>query len=129
MTLFEIIFTLIAAVLIGILFYHIFRYSGPWGSLWTFLLILIIAGLAGAAWIEPVGPVYREVAWIPILFVIIVFAVFLAAVTPPNSRRGIEAAQEDSAVPRDEVPFIALSGLFWFLFILLLVAAVWGILR
>ena len=53
MTALEIIFTVIGAILIGSIFYYVFRVSGPWGSFWAFLLILILAGLAMAAWITP----------------------------------------------------------------------------
>lgn len=128
MTFLQIILTIIAAIFIGILFYYIFKATGPWGSFWTFILILILAGLAAEAWIEPFGPVYYDVAWIPTLFVIILFALLLAAATP--TRRGyIETRTE---VPETEpeptdTAGIVLGVFFWILMLFLIVAVFWGI--
>ena len=71
MTFLEILFAIAAAILIGVLFYYVFKAAGPWGSFWTFLLILILAGLATAAWIQPFGPVIYDIVWVPILLVIL----------------------------------------------------------
>ncbi len=129
MTIINIVFTILAAIFIGTLFFYVFKFAGPWGTLWSFLLILIAAGLAAAAWVEPVGPVYYDVAWFPIIFVIVAFALLLAAVTPPNSRRGLEYAEEGSETLKEETPYVALSGFFWIFLTLLIFAAIWGILR
>ena len=129
MTVINIVFTILAAVFIGTLFFYVFKFSGPWGTLWSFLLILIAAGLAAAAWIEPVGPVYRDIAWFPILFVIVAFAILLAAVTPPPSRRGLEYSEEGAETLKEEAPFVAISGLFWIFLVLLIFAVFFGIIR
>jgi hypothetical protein len=131
MTLLEILFTVILAIVIGLLFYYVFRVSGPWGSFWTFLLVLILGGLAASAWIAPVGPVYYEVAWIPILLIILIFALFLAAATPPGARRHpYKTAAEEELEPNNlaSTGAVAAFGIFFFLLIIfLLVVAVIGI--
>ncbi len=125
----QIVLTVLVAGLIGIIFYYIFKYTGPWGRLWTFLLILVLAGLAAAAWVEPVGPVYWDLAWLPVIFVILLFALFLAAATPP-ARGGMEESEDSGyRVNRSAYPQLALSAFFWLFIVLLLFIALWGILR
>ena len=125
----EIIFSIIAAILIGVLFYYVFRYSGPWGSFWSFLLILILAGLAASAWINPIGPVFYDIAWIPILFVILLFALLLGAASDPVYRRRIEyreATPEADTEREGEAAGATLGLIFWIFLTFLVVAAVWG---
>ena len=125
MTVLEILLTILIAVVIGILFYYLFRSTGPWGSLWSFLLILILAGVAAEAWIEPVGPVFYDVAWVPTLFVIILFALFLAAASPPRDRR---IARSPEAEPSEEEGAAVAVGIFFWIFMLVLFGiALWGI--
>lgn len=120
----EIILTILLAAVIGVMFYYIFRYRGPWGTFWSFLLILILAGLAAEAWITPMGPVAWGVAWIPTIFVILLFALLLAAAAPPRPARRI---REPVPETEEEAAVIALSGFFWIFMIFLLVAVIWGI--
>ncbi len=129
MGIFEVLMIVVVAVIFGILFSYIFNYAGPWGKLWTFILILVLAGLAAAGWIEPVGPVYLDIAWLPVLFVIFIFALFLAAATPPAHREKNKTATEKPAEDREYVPQIALSIFFWSFLVLMLFIVVWGILR
>lgn len=128
MTFLEILLTILAAVLIGVLFYYAFKATGPWGSLWTFLLILIIAGLAAEAWIEPVGPVVYDVAWVPTLFVILLFALLLAAAAPPypesTERAEIEAGTEP---PERDSAAVALGVFFWIFIVFFFGIVIWGI--
>lgn len=124
MTFLEILLTILIAVVIGILFYYIFRSRGPWGSFWSFLLILILAGLAAEAWIEPVGPVGWGVAWVPTIFVILLFALLLAAAAPPRPERRITEPVPDT---EEEATVIALSGFFWIFMIFLLGVVIWGL--
>ena len=120
----EILITVFAAVLIGIIFYYVFKSTGPWGSLWSFILILVLAGVAAEAWIEPVGPVVWNVAWIPTLLVILMFALLLASASPPagdrESSRGPNPSEEESAV-------IAIGGFFWIFLLALLAFILWGV--
>ena len=125
MTFVEILITVLAAVLIGILFYYAFKATGPWGSLWTFLLILIIAGLAAEAWIEPVGPVVWNISWVPTLFVILLFALLLAAATPPYRER--PEIEPEAETPERAGAAVALGIFFWIFIIFFFGIAIWGI--
>jgi hypothetical protein len=125
----QLFFTVLLALLVGSFFYYVFKYTGPWGSFWTFILVLIFAGFAASVWIEPFGPPLYNVAWAPILIVILLFALFLAAASPPRYRRDY-AAERNLAEPEDaEVPVMALSALFWIFLVGLLIAAIMGVLR
>ena len=123
MTLAGILFAIVIALLVGALFYYVFRTAGPWGSFWTFLLILILAGLAAEIWVEPIGPAMYEVAWIPVLFVILLFAILLAAATPSRSTRNLPPETEAEL----ESDVAAIGGFFWLLLIILAVAVIIGI--
>ncbi|MFO7978558.1 MAG: hypothetical protein R6U64_07845 [Bacteroidales bacterium] len=126
----EILLVILAAFVIGSLFYYLLRLSGPWGSFWSFILILILAGLAAAAWISPVGPVYYDIAWFPVLFTILLFAILMAAATPSRRERSRTTATQRSVEDTEGgLAFVALSAFFWIFLLFLLIAAVWGILR
>jgi hypothetical protein len=131
MTFLEIFLTILIALLVGTLFYFVFKTTGPWGTFWTFALILILVGLAAAIWIEPVGPLIYDFAWLPILFVILIFALILAAATPPRKRsRDLDldtptTGKESSGA--DVAAVAALGIFFWFLLIFLFVAVLVGI--
>jgi hypothetical protein len=128
MVLLEILIVILAAIIIGSLFYHVFKYSGPWGSFWTFILILILAGLASAAWVRPIGPTYWNISWIPVLFVIVLFALLLAAASPPPRRK--RDILEKEQIPTSShlgAAVVTVSFLFWIFIIFLFAAAIWGI--
>ncbi len=119
----EIVLTILAAIIIGVIFYYVFKTTGPWGSLWSFLLILILAGVAAEAWISPVGPVVWNVAWVPTLLVIITFALLLAAATPPRDRTTTSAGPNPS---KEESAAIAIGAFFWIFLLALLAFTLWG---
>lgn len=124
----EIIITVLTAFFVGILFYYGFKSSGPWGTFWSFLVILILAGLAATAWITPVGPAIWGYAWFPTLMVILIFALLLSAATPTRHRRRRELNLEKETEPsEEETAAIAIGGFFWILLLILLGIAFWGI--
>lgn len=126
----EILLVILAALVIGSIFYYLLKLSGPWGSFWSFLLILILSGLAAAAWITPVGPVYYNISWFPVLFTILLFAILMAAATPsrraPRQTTNTQRHVEDT---EGGLAFVALSAFFWVFLLFLLIAAIWGIFR
>jgi hypothetical protein len=128
MAIVEIILTVLTAFFVGILFYYVFKSSGPWGTFWSFLVILILVGLASAAWITPVGPAIWGFAWLPTLLVILIAALLLAAATPTPHRRRRELNLEKEPEPsEEETAAIAIGGFFWILLLILLGIAFWGI--
>lgn len=88
------------------------------------MLILILAGLAGSSWINPVGPVFWDVALLPVLFVVFVFALLMAAATPPSRNREKDVANPEPS--EEEAGAIAIGGFFWILMSILLIIALWG---
>ena len=123
MTFFDVLLTIIGALFIGAIFYFIFKSSGPWGSFWSFLVILIMVGLVAEAWIPPVGPVYWDFAWIPTLFVMLIFALLIAAATPPRSTVR-ESFEKDKVDEEEKATAIALGSFFWVFMILLAIALI-----
>jgi hypothetical protein len=123
MSLTGILFTLIIALVIGLLFYYTFGYRGPWDSFWTFLLVLVLAGVAADLWVSPVGPVLYDVTWAPILFVVLLFALFLAAATPADRKQLRKMKMEDS-----KRTIVAVSSFFWVLLFFLMLAILLGVL-
>ncbi len=130
MAVLEIVITIILAIIIGALFYYAFRSRGPWGSFWSFFLILLLGGIAAEAWMEPIGPQYWDISWVPTLLVMLVLALILAASTPTQREsaqgKSTRAPSRNSPTKR-ETAAAALGGFFWILTLILLVIAIWGI--
>ena len=118
------IYGLITAILVALLFTIIFSYGfrnrGPWGNVWTFFLILFLAVWAASFWIEPVGPYWGDITWIPLIFLGLIIALILAAATP--SERPVSAAEEEKAGPPE--PAVAIVGVFFWLLLVVFVAAI-----
>ncbi len=83
----EIIGAILIAILVGSVFYYLFKSRGPWGSAWTFFLVLFVGIWFLAALTDPVGPVYWQVAWFDFLFFGLLFALILTAATPSSADR------------------------------------------
>lgn len=112
---------LVIAVVIGLLFHFAFRRTGPWGSFWSFFLILFLGVWMVSIWATPVGPVYWDVAWFDFIFIGLLIALLMAAATPPNVHRPIteaEAAAEG---------VVAIGIFFWFLIIMFISAIIIGL--
>lgn len=128
-----IIATVFVAILISSLFYYAFNARGPWGSFWTFFLVILLVIWATSLWMRPIGPLFWGIAWIPLFFVGLLFALLLASLSSPHDRRGdkrSEMIDEEMPVDRAEVgrrqdlnrTAATVSGLFWaFMIILLLI--------
>lgn len=136
----EIISALILALLFTMVFSLGFRNRGPWGSFWTFFLILFLSIWAASFWVSPAGPVYWGIAWVPLFFVGLLLALLLAAAIPPS--RPVRRAKrmnavkphpnpdpdmDDARITTDEEPaLIALSAFFWIMLVVLAVAVIIG---
>ncbi len=125
----QIFVTILLALMVGSFFYYVFKYTGPWGSYWTFVLTLILAGLVAAVWIEPAGPMIYNFAWVPILIVILIFALFLAA-SSPRRYRTQNAARKDIPDPAEKnLPALAVSTIFWVFMAAMMIAFIIGVFR
>jgi K+ transporter len=124
MTFLGVLLTVMAAIIVSVLFYYVFKSTGPWENFWIFLLILTLAGLAAGFWIAPVGPVMWGIAWVPILIVIIIFALLLGAASPRQQERTVTNSENGEPAPQDRKA-ATIGALFWILLIFLLGAIVW----
>lgn len=125
MSILGIILILLGALLVGGLFYFAFKTTGPWGTFWSFLVVITLAGLAADAWITPVGPVAWGIAWIPTLFVMFLIALLLVAATPVIKK---ERESGNSPKVSDKLNAkAALGGFFWLLLLFLLGIIFWGV--
>lgn len=133
MTILQILFTIFLAIAIGSLFYFVFRVSGPWGSFWSFLAILVLVGIAAEAWIGPMGPTFYGTSWVGSFVVILLVALLIAAATPgrtPRRDRQIEHEIERSETKRPRTTgLVALGMFFWFLIIFLAIIVITGLLH
>lgn len=131
---------LLIAILLSVIFYYAFNIRGPWGSFWTFFLVLLLTIWAASLWVDPVGPIFWGIAWIPLFFVGLLFALLLAAIPtdydrPPNKldnrtsgiRGRKEPSPEDIAESREASrTAAAVSGLFWIFLLILLIVVIAG---
>lgn len=124
---------LIAALLIALVltFISVFflRRKGPWGSAWTFFLVLFLALWAVSIYIAPAGPIYYGVAWAPLLIAGILLAVLLIASMPDANHWRDENIRttEAQAQPYDRPT--AIGRFFWTLIILLAIAIMIGMIN
>ena len=82
--LFDFFFALAIAGIVTALFALLLGRRGPWASSPLFFLLIFLAAWAGGVWITPVGPSVWGLYWLPFLVVAVLFALLLAAVTPPE---------------------------------------------
>jgi hypothetical protein len=120
----EILSIILISIFIGSIFYYGFKTTGPWGSFWSFLLILFFGMWIADIWVDPYGPVYWGVAWFDILFVGLLLAFLLAAATP--SRRayrndGLTETEMVEAAKAETGGVAALGVFFWLMMLMFLV--------
>lgn len=123
----------IAAVVVALLFtclFLLFGSRGPWNSAWTLFLVLFLSLWAAGLFIHPMGPVYWGVAWVPLIFIGLLLAILLMAVTPGGRRRRLKDSKIVE-VKNPEETDAALAGItlglfFWLLILLFIIAIIIG---
>jgi hypothetical protein len=114
------LYWLIIAILITIFFSSLLRIRGPWGKVWTFFIIILVAVIAAGLWVQPAGPVYQNIYYMPPLVVGILVALLLAAATPsPRARSTLD--RSDNTEEKKDADFYAMGIFFWILFALMLI--------
>ena len=114
----ELLFALVLALLVVVLFSVGLRRPGPWDGFLWFFLVVFLGAWAVAVWVEPVGPVAYGVAWLPILAGAFLIALLLTAI-PPAARGPVAPAEE-----REATRAMGALGLFFWVFLLALVAVI-----
>lgn len=129
----EILAILILALLLTALFNFGLRAKGPWGSFWTFFLVLLCGIWIVAIWVEPIGPVWYGAPWIDFVFVGILLALILAAATPPGPSHPTirpitnRARMEEINEKEDTNPDSAIGIFFWMMILIFVIAIAAGI--
>ncbi|HYW97036.1 MAG TPA: hypothetical protein VE870_15690 [Bacteroidales bacterium] len=108
MILSNVLFAFLLSIFLGSIFAFFLRIRGPWNKVWSFAFVLFLAIWAAGVWFTGVGPQVINVSWVPMVFVGILVALILAAMTP-NYREEIP--------PR---PF----GIYFYVFILSLLVVI-----
>jgi len=123
----EILGAIIVAVIVSSIFYFAVDARGPWGSFWTFFVIILLVVWAASLWIVPFGYIYWEIAWIPLFFIGLVIAFLLAALssTPPKYRRTTKGS-DVSSDREPERTYAAIGLMFWVFVGLMLIAIIAG---
>jgi hypothetical protein len=142
----QIIISFIIAAFVTAFFAGFLRAAGPWKGFWIFFIIIFVVTLAASEWVTPVGPTTYGYYWIPGLFVAVLFAILLAAVTPKG--KNVRDKEKDSPSdksnltkiyysPKDEphrkiyqgdepANTVALGGFFWIFISLLMLIVIIG---
>jgi hypothetical protein len=110
--------------------YYVFRRASPWGGFWGLLLFLFLVAWAARLWVAPAGPVFWGFGWLPIAFVVLIFVLLIAAISPKGSYRkpvtAEETVQTESGLKGVASVF---SIFFWLTLVILLLAIMVGYIR
>ena len=117
---------LIALVLTAVSVFFLGR-RGPWGSMWTFFLVLFLALSTVSVYVAPIGPVYWGIAWIPIVVAGIIVTILLIAAMP-HPVRGERRHDRDTTevYAKPDFPASPVGRFFWVLIILFIIAIIIG---
>ena len=113
MNLLGLLYSASVALLITVFFANALRIKGPWGNFWTFFLVLFLAALAANIWIEPIGPSYQGIYWLPPIAAVLLIAFLLAATSPPPRPRNSLEQNSEEYIKR-KATFLAVGIFFWF---------------
>jgi len=126
MTFLALIYTASIAIVIALFFANALRMRGPWGSFWTFSLIIFLAVLAAELWVRPVGPSYQGIYWIPPFAVGVLVASILAASTSSSAFHVKQKSKPGESIEQ-KANAIALGKFFWFVVLFMFVLVVMGL--
>jgi hypothetical protein len=123
-----ILFALIVAVLLTLVFAFGLSRGASLVSWWAFFMLIFLLAWAAGLWLAPAGPVAWNVAWLPILITGILVALLLAAVAPPRRPRGGASSEPRPPVPPPGGPArdADLNAFFWILVAGFLIVIVLG---
>lgn len=123
MTFATIIGIIVLALLIAVIFYYGLKSRGPWGSFWTFFLVVFFGIWIAALWVTPAGPVYWGMAWLDLIFVGILFALILAAASP-LSKKDFEDPEAKVTTERYSRTGAVVGAFFWIMLLFFILAVI-----
>ena len=103
---------------------------GPWGSVWTFFLVLFLTMWTVSIYVAPIGPVYWGIAWIPLVIAGLIISLLLIAAMP-NVDTAYRKPDVDVSGTREKKYDSAHGAgkFFWVLIVLFVIAIVVGMLN
>ncbi|MCW3075469.1 MAG: hypothetical protein JWO32_78 [Bacteroidetes bacterium] len=122
---YEIVASLLVALVITVFFSGVLKHKGPWGAVWLVFVTIFLASWAGYLWINPFGPMVMGVSVMPIFVVGLIFAFILAAVTVPTPVKKKELVTEEEVSPTT----VAIGIFFWIVLLILIIAIATGYYR
>jgi Ca2+/Na+ antiporter len=122
----EFLIALIIATILSVTFALTTRSRGDRRGFTWFFLIILMATWAGGIWLQPFGPAFGEIRWMPFLAIGLTFAVFITLFgsrRPPHGRHETLDKLEEIAQGRklEKVTYVTLSTFFWVVLFTLLV--------
>lgn len=133
----ELLFAVLSAGILTLLFGMVFRRRGARaGGLWIFFLVVLLATWAGAVWMRPIGPAVGGVHWLPAIGLGTIVALLMAAASPALARgrrkrdgdtdpEGI-ATTGDREADASMAAVVAVSAYLWVLILGLVLALLAG---
>ncbi len=118
MFLFELLFALLVALVLGGVLFVVLQRRPVGGPLPALMVILFLATWAGGLWLTPVGPPLWGVHVLSFVLVGMLVALLLTAVSPPRQPRTRGEALRQAEARRDALR--TLDGFFWVLVAVLL---------
>lgn len=115
---------ILIAALITAIFYYGFNVKGPWGSFWTFFILLFFMVWAASVWVRPTGPEFWGVAWFPLIFIGLLFALLLAAMPSHENRHGNRKEKSNKKDKRLKTAFV--GWIFWAFLTVLIISLILG---
>lgn len=122
MNILTLLYLVIVALVLTFIFGYLFKIRGPWNSFWTFFLILFLGMWAASLYLTPFGPYWQEVNLVPPLAVGVLIAILLAAAAPSPKARAVLEERKDAA--NQEHPYPVIAGVFFWIFIAVLIAVI-----
>jgi hypothetical protein len=130
MFLLDLLVSLVIGLILTAIFVALFDVTGPWGSFWVFLLIVVFGAWIGGLWFRPFGPALFGVTWVPFLLMGLLFAILLAAAVPvapaPPPPPPATPAEARAEVRAEEAAATAFGLFFWILLVGFIIFVVLG---
>lgn len=103
------------SVLVMFVFSLLFKDRRPAGGPLLFFLVVFLATWSGQLWIQPVGPVYKGISWVPLIFISVFFTLLIMAMSP-------RVVTEQDEIETEATSFAV--GIFFWMVLLLLAASI-----
>lgn len=140
MTLTGIIAVILLSVLLTLVFVFGLKTKGPWGSSWTFFIVVILSMSMVSLWVPPAGPVWMGAAWIDLIVTGLLVSFVMSAVTPSRYSKtrkgtndnaleddGYETSYREEKFDKNQTKdIVRVGGFFWMLLLVLCVLIIIG---